>query len=662
MQSYQNHIIEIFQEEELSLFFVDKIEKGQLHIVDRNGKRNRIPESRVVFLFDEITDSPNAPDTIDKIKHEIQSIAKDIDTELLWESIENFEHEYTIAELSQIYFQSPSLKEQAALFNSLREDSLLFKRKGLLFRPRKQQQIEEIKLQAERDREKKEKADRLNSFFRNILASPEKVVPDPYFIPFLQGMKTRLYHHKDDTPEQILHAIDPKRDLGNMVYEILLKTGLISDKENRFLVEAGIPEAFAEDCENEAKNIQDPLPNDNRKDLTYLETFSIDDESTEEVDDALSLEKIVNGYRLWIHIADVSSWITPNSLLDKEAQRRITSIYLETGVILMFPSVLSCDRMSLRENSKRTAMSLRIDCTDSGKIIDHEFMISNIMVKHRLSYDQVDALIRDGKNDTFTNQFKYLRELTEVWKMERINAGAIEINKPEFNLEVKNDDIFLKVYDRLSPSRKMVSECMVMFNRLAARLAVERDTPMIYKAQESSVEEQLQNLPQDKYDPLLTDQVMRQMRPSRLTTIPLPHSGLGVDAYTQLTSPLRRYADLILQRQITASLSLQEFPYKTEELFEQLASIEENERIIREVYQKSKQYWLIRYFEKYRREDIFIAMVISIGKGQTVVEILEFGYRVLISGSHQLQVGEVHQIKISKIDSNNSIMQFAIHK
>lgn len=658
MSLYLDHIIELFQEEELRFFYVEKVDKGQLHIVDRNGKRNRVPETRIIFLFPQTTNSESATSAIDRLQEEISSMMHDIDTLLLWESVPENDREYTIAELSHIYFNQPSILEQSALFRALREDQLHFKRKGVCFHPRKQQQIDEITMQAEKDKEKKEKIDKLHIFFKTVFAAKTQVIPEPFFATQLNEMKHRLYQHRIDLPEEILQSLYPRRALGNLIYEVLHKTDTISKEENRFLIEAGIPGLFSTEIEAEADKLKQSSNNQNRVDLTNLDIFSIDDESTREVDDALSIEMIDGGYRIGVHISDVSSWIKPNSLLDKEAQRRISSIYLETGVIPMFPESLSCNRMSLQSGEIREALSLVAKCTDDGSILTQQFVISNIIVKNRLSYDGADALLLEDNDNPLSSKLRLLKNLTDKWKQQRLDTGAIEINKPEFNLEVRGEEIILKLFNRLSPSRYIVSECMILFNKLAAQYALEKDIPVIYRAQEPPNEMPAERTASDEYNPLITDQIMRQMRPGRLTTIPLPHSGLGVDIYTQLSSPIRRYADLILQRQITSSLQNVECPYGIEELFEILASVDENEKLIREVYQRSRLYWLIRYLDKYRKDDVFQAMIINMNPRQAFVELLELGYRVALPGSSLYKIGQILALKVKKLDAEEGVMLF----
>ncbi len=681
MSYYIDHILELFQDEELRFFFVEKEDKGQLHIVDRNGKRNRVPESRIVFLFPNRTTSETATRIIDQLQEEISHLMLDIDTALLWESVPEYDREYKISELADIYFNTPSVIEQSALFHALRSDNLHFKRKGVFFFPRKQQQITEISLQAEKDQEKKEKTDRLLSFFKQILNSKNKLQPDEYFSSVLMEMKHRLYQHRLDFAEQILQSLDTRRSMGSLLYEVFHKTGIIREDENRFLIEAGIPELFSTETEVAAETASLFQSAQSRMNLTSLDIFSIDDESTREIDDALSIEKLENGFRIGIHISEVSSWIEPTSLLDKEAQKRISSIYLETGVITMFPEILSCDRMSLKSGEIRSALSLLVHCTPEGEITNYQFVISDFNVHRRLSYDDTDAMLKSKNTDLLSSQISQFKSLTDTWKKQRMDAGAIDICKPEFNLEVNGDDIVLKQYDRFSPSRSIVSECMILFNKLAAQFALERDIPMIYRAQdppqdllsnesrgrelkslsmlnEKTLDRQSTDIDKNEYNPIQVDQIMRQMRPGRLTTIPLPHAGLGVDIYTQLSSPIRRYADLVLQRQIIASLNNTECPYKIEELYEILAAIEENEKQIREVYQRSRQYWLIRYLEKYRLHDVFPAMVINMNPRQAFVEILELGYRVALPGSPLFKIGQTLTIKVRKLDAEEGIMAF----
>ena len=196
---------------------------------------------------------------------------------------------------------------------------------------------------------------------------------------------------------------------------------------------------------------------EHRTDLTHLKVYTIDDESTEEIDDGLSVETLEDGkMRLWIHIADPSALLTPGDELDLEARRRSTSLYLPTGTISMFPLSLATGPMSLVQGKRCCALSFGVVLDDDGAIEDYTIHSSLIEPTYRLTYDDVDEMLHleitaEAEISILLKQAKQ----RQSWRQEQ---GAITIQMPESIIKVNADDeIAIDVLDS-SPSRQLFSQ------------------------------------------------------------------------------------------------------------------------------------------------------------------------------------------------------------
>jgi exoribonuclease-2 len=215
--------------------------------------------------------------------------------------------------------------------------------------------------------------------------------------------------HKVDTTAgiQLLAALKLKRSAQG-AFDLLVRLGAWTKHEDLALLRSGFPTRFT-DYENKcakeaAENEHDP---DEilgiRKDLRHLKVYTIDSEYTDEIDDGLSIENIQKPdgtavRRIWVHIADADRWAPCHSSIFQAAERRATSLYLPTGSIPMFPSELSCGRMSLRSGQDTYALSMAVELNDDGSIDESSIQIipSLIKVKYRLSYDEVDQMLEMG--------------------------------------------------------------------------------------------------------------------------------------------------------------------------------------------------------------------------------------------------------------------------
>ncbi|MCB1868743.1 MAG: RNB domain-containing ribonuclease [Gammaproteobacteria bacterium] len=281
------------------------------------------------------------------------------------------------------------------------------------------------------------------------------------------------------------------------------------------------------------------LPQEERTDLTHLESFAIDDEESNDPDDAFSLH---NG-RIWVHVADVAALVQPDSPLDLEARGRAANLYLPEGITHMLPTAAT-ERLGLGLSEKSPALSFGFVLSGDGSPTDLKVILSWVKVI-RKSYVEAEQLID-------RQPFKDLRQLTEIYRERRTRQGAVYLDLPETNVRVGADGEI-----RICPlqplvSRALVTELMLMTGEAVAGYALARQIAIPFATQPAPDElQQPENL-------AARFAYRRQMKPSQANTLEAPHAGLGLSCYARATSPLRRYLDLVVHQQLRAVLGGQQ--------------------------------------------------------------------------------------------------------
>jgi exoribonuclease-2 len=229
----------------------------------------------------------------------------------------------------------------------------------------------------------------------------------------------------------------------------------------------------------------------------------------------------------------------------------------------------------------------------------------------------------------------------------RAARGAVTQRRGEWKVKVKNGEITVQAIDPDSPARRIVSEMMILANALAAEYADREDVPILFRTQDAPLEP-LPSVEED--DPLAFERIRRFLKPASLSLFPAEHFGLGLDAYTQLTSPLRRFADLVTQRQLLAHLAGENPPYTREELLTVLATAEAVERDIRQVEMRSGRRWLLEYLLRYRPDEELEVLVLEATHGGYRVELVEWGALAFLASRIPFDPGARVRTRIKEAD------------
>ena len=314
---------------------------------------------------------------------------------------------------------------------------------------------------------------------------------------------------------------------------------------------------FSAELEAEAHRLlalnEQELPGDTeRLDLTSQRCVTIDDDDTRDIDDGLALERRPDGARLWIHVADPGRLVEPESPLDLEARRRGSSLYLASGNLPMFPLELTTGPFSLRAGVRSAAWSTWVDLDSEGEIADYGIVRSWVKPTFRLSYSDADDLIDLAPPEE--PDLADLDQLLDRRRQWRVRQGALLMDLPEGRIRSRDGEPVLEVSEP-SPSRAMVAEAMILAGAIAARFGVEHNLALPFRSQlpaELPPKAELDALPDGA---VRFAAIKRCLSRGLMGTQASAHFSLGLPAYAQATSPIRRYGDLVVQRQIQAQLS-----------------------------------------------------------------------------------------------------------
>lgn len=361
-----------------------------------------------------------------------------------------------------------------------------------------------------------------------------------------------------------------------------------------YLEEQALPIEFPSDVKDEADFLQNRgikhEETQDRLDLRDLPIFTIDGADTKDIDDAISISKTDEGFNLGVHIADVSYYVKKGSLIDEEAFNRGTSIYIADRVIPMLPPALSNGICSLNPKVDRLAFSCLMKLDESGQIKSFEFRKSLIRSRVQGVYDEINKIL-EGEDDhelkekyseVYTN-ISVMNKLAVLLQENRKKRGAPEINSTESKIICDADGVCIDIKPRVSGiSEGIIEEFMLCANNCAAKLAMEKEFPFVYRIHESPAAEKLiqlhdtlitlgvnaENISEkskvgdiarllrdtadDPKTTVINRLVLRTMAKAKYSAEPVGHYGLAMKEYSHFTSPIRRYSDLAIHRILTA--------------------------------------------------------------------------------------------------------------
>ena len=460
----------------------------------------------------------------------------------------------------------------------------------------------------------------------------------------LVAVEITFWGDDDRKPEgKIIKVLGSSTNSKNMIEALIYREGL--------------SEEFSNEAMQQTKEvIKEKIDYTNRKDLTKLPIITIDGADAKDLDDAVYVEKLENGnYKLIVAIADVSHYVKKDTVLDLEARHRGNSVYLVDRVLPMFPKEISNGICSLNEKEEKLTFSCEMEIDLKGDIVNYEVYKSVIKSVHRMTYKNVNAIL-DGDKDLINEysdiyeMLKKMLELSKILRAKKFTRGSIDFELPELKVVLDEDNnkvekILLR--DR-GEGEKIIEDFMIAANETVAERIYWLELASIYRTHEKPDREKIVVLNEilakfgykipnfdnlhpkqfqeiierskDKETSMLVHKtILRALKQARYTVEDIGHFGLASSHYTHFTSPIRRYADLMVHRVLFSSIDNSVKQLKLADLDEIAQHISKTERVAMKAEDESVRIKLVEYMQK-RVGETFNVMVTGFAQKKVFFE------------------------------------------
>ena len=645
---------------EYRLAVVDRPEgKKDWMVIDGQGHSHKLRPQRVDY---EVPGGPYNSDDIPQFLQEIQPYLDPSNLEVAWELLVEDGEGVTAADLASFLYSEQTPQFCYAAHRLLSEDKIYFKKKGDNYEPRSPSQVEEIKHQLEVQQQRQQEKELFLEHIKQGMAGEavEWTQSDRSRLELLEKFvlqPEQSHRNAQDLLKELEQATTP-----DAAFDLLVALKWWSPNENLFLKRSSYPVNFPQKVLDVASSHVQTLPPDadsDRLDLTHLKVYTIDDESTEEIDDGLSVEYLDNDQvKLWIHIADPTRLVTPGDELDLEARKRSTTLYLPTGMISMFPMELATGPMSLRQGQLCAALSFGVILDNEGAVVDYSIHASLIKPTYRLTYHDVDEMLQLGI--TAEAELAVLAEAAKKRHQWRQSQGSITIKMPEAIIKVKSDEEIVIELLETSISRQLVAEMMILAGEVAGSYCGENGIPVPFRGQpqpELPPEEELLLLPPG---PVRACALRRCMPRGEMGTLPSRHASLGLDSYTQVTSPIRRYTDLLTHFQIKAHLRGDELPFPLDVMQQILYSVTLSAQEASLVERQTNRYWGLEFLRRNANE-VWQGLVLRWlreDEGLGVILLEELGLELPHRFERSVSLGDRLNVQVSRADPHRDEIRF----
>lgn len=467
-----------------------------------------------------------------------------------------------------------------------------------------------------------------------FLLTDNKVLANDIFIPKdkLKGGK-----HGDKAVVRITDWPERARNPYGEVVDILGVAGENNTEINAIMAEYGLPYKYPENVEKAANKIPEEIPQEeirNREDFRDATTFTIDPKDAKDFDDALSIRRLGNGtWEIGVHIADVTYYVKPNTVIEKEAEKRATSVYLVDRVVPMLPERLCNFICSLRPDEDKLAFSCIFEMNDKAEVLRSRIARTVIRSNRRYAYEDAQAIIETGEGD-YKEEILKLNDLAQQLRANRFAGGSIDFDRHEVKFEIDETGRPLGVYFKVSKeANKLIEEFMLLANRTVAetigKIKGRKPKAFVYRVHEqpdpdklntlsefitrfgyklkttgkntelskgiNTLLRQVKNKPEENLIETIT---LRSMAKAVYTTENVGHYGLAFDYYTHFTSPIRRYPDMMVHRLLEKYLFQNGKSVNLEKLEEECKHSSEMEQLAANAERASIKYKQVEYMSE----------------------------------------------------------------
>ncbi len=548
------------------------------------------------------------------------------------------------------------------------------------------------------------------------LVTDSKFLATDIFIP-----KNKLKGGKSGD-KAIVKIIDWPDDANSPVGQVVDILGVAGENNaeiHAILAEFGLPYKYPEEVEAAANKIDAGITPEviaARKDFRDVTTFTIDPKDAKDFDDALSIKKLPNGnWQVGVHIADVTHYVTPGSIIDKEAQKRATSVYLVDRVVPMLPEHLSNGICSLRPDEEKLTFSCVFELDNNANVINSDICRTVIKSNRRFTYEDAQEIIETGKGD-YSEEIQTLNKFAKILRKNRYENGSVEFDRSEVRFEIDDKGHPVSVYFKVAKdANKLIEEFMLLANRKVAESVgmVKKGKPkaFVYRIHDlpdpdkmlnfaqiasrfgykvkingksSDVNRSLNKLLDDikgtGEENMISTLAIRSMAKAVYTTLNVGHYGLAFDYYTHFTSPIRRYPDMMVHRLLEKYMAGGR-SVNTEKLEEQCKHSSDMEQLAANAERASIKYKQVEYMGDHLGEvytgvisgvtewGLYVELDVNKCEGLVPIRDLEDDYYELDEKNYCLigrrkngkyQLGDAVKVQIARADLVKKQLDFVL--
>ena len=581
-------------------------------------------------------------------------LADKVDIKELWEILNTEQEWIDLDTMTEFCFsEKRDCDHEAAVVRAFFKDRLYFKFNTNCFFPNSQEHLEHLFSRIKEAERRKKMIEDGGTWLKQVRDQEHPVffADRSELIDILKSYYLFEKESKDYTIARSILAFAEIEDTEG-IFDIFVKLGIWGTNENIDLYRYEISTVFPDEIEASAIKYaalsENRIGKKGRRDLTHLSLMTIDGQSTLDFDDALSIEETDDCLVVGVHIADVAEFVKKGGRLDQEALIRGSSIYMADQKIPMLPAGFAEGLCSLRAGEIRPAISTMIRLKTTGEIIDFEVIPSLIRVAHQRTYYDVNQVAEQDPT------IMKLYDIAKKFRKKRLADGAVQITLPEVNTWLnEKGELAVSWTNREGPGRMLVAELMILANWLMASFLVKRQMPAIFRSQAGPRE----RLYKEDGGTLFQNWMQRRhLSRFMLGCKPERHCGLGLNVYLTATSPIRKYFDLVTQRQLRAVFEM-ETPYTREQVRNIIHLLELPMGHVSRIQYRRNRYWLLKYLEGRtgQREE---AMVLYRRRNNYVALIPEYMIECELPVSNRLDLKpeDLIQIKIQHVDARKDIL------
>ncbi|MBF0117858.1 MAG: RNB domain-containing ribonuclease [Desulfobacterales bacterium] len=652
------NIVEYIDNQKIICAVVTEAKKERLRVITETNKEVNLSVSRLLYTSNNRLNvsigRQKLVEALNEVSERRKALISQINIKELWEVLNSEQEWIDLETMTAFCFPNSATNDhESAVLRAFFTNKIYFKFNSNEFFPNSEEQVQSLISQAEAQERKVRIIEHGGDWLKKALKEKTVAIPEDK-LELIKILKSFFLFEKESPHYEIGKAVLARAEIDgeDSLFQALIKLNVWGENENIDIYKHKIPVEFPENIKNYTSQItnssKDTFFDNKRKDLTNLPLITIDGQATLDFDDAISIEDKVDFYMLGVHIADVGHFVKKGDPLDQESLLRGSSIYMPDQKIPMLPNCLAEDFCSLKEGNLRPAISVMIKLNRFLDIITYEIVPSIIQVKRQLTYYDVNTIADIDK------EIILLQDIAKKFRKKRMENAAVQITLPEINIWIKDDgEIILSKINRESPGRMLVSEIMIMANWLMAKFISENNAAAIYRTQ-IDPKERLYN---GEDDNLYRNWMQRKLlHRFILNSRPEHHAGLGLNVYITATSPIRKYFDLITQRQIRALLGYEEL-YSHDEIEKVIQMLEEPMKHVFTLQFERHKYWKLKYLEQKigQKEE---ALVLSRRRNSYVILLTEYMHECTLPLQNNLDLKpqDIIYVTIQRVNARKDLL------